>query len=381
MADHVPVTINYQHFLQKLLDAAPWPVIIIDRSVCICFYNLLAAQLFDATSPLLHVKLDAVIADAAIMQLVQESVYSGRVRRGEYTQGTSGRAWNISVTPLEHAPRSVEATLADALAGQEGSLYAYFAIAIEDLTELRRLERVRRDFIANISHELRTPLASVRLLAETLEDAIDTDRDKAQTFLERIETEVMHLTALVSELLELSRIESGLVPMAIEPVEAGPLVHEVMARMLPQAQRHRVRLCTEIQQGNSLVAADSKQIARVLVNLVHNAIKFTPSGGSVTVGTSLQPGGRSQRFFVRDTGVGISSEELPRIFERFYKADRARSKTDFVGPGGGGSGLGLAIARHVVEAHGGRIKAESTPGNGSTFTFTLPVAARSEAFL
>jgi two-component system, OmpR family, phosphate regulon sensor histidine kinase PhoR len=167
--------------------------------------------------------------------------------------------------------------------------------------------------------------------------------------------------------------------MVIEPVEAGQLVHEVIARMLPQAQRHRVALHTQIEQGNSLVAADSKQIARVLVNLVHNAIKFTPSGGSVMVGTLLQPGGRSQRFFVRDTGVGIRPEELPRIFERFYKADRARSKADFIGPGGGGSGLGLAIARHVVEAHGGRIKAESTPGSGSTFTFTLPVAVRDEA--
>jgi len=247
------------------------------------------------------------------------------------------------------------------------------------LTELRRLERVRRDFITNISHELRTPLASVRLLAETLEDAIDTDRDKAQIFLEKIETEVQHLSALVSELLELSRIESGLLPMVIEPVEAGQLVREIMARMLPQAQRHRLTLRTEIQDGHVLVAADSKQIARVLVNLVHNAIKFTPSGGTVTIGTVLERGGQTQRFFVRDTGVGIRPEELPRIFERFYKADRARSKTDFIGPGGGGSGLGLAIARHVVEALGGRIIAESTPGQGSTFTFTLPVIVPSNS--
>ncbi|GAC1614348.1 MAG: hypothetical protein NVS4B7_06390 [Ktedonobacteraceae bacterium] len=177
--------------------------------------------------------------------------------------------------------------------------------------------------------------------------------------------------------MELSRIESGLVPMLIEPVESEQLVREVMARMLPQAQRHRLVLRTEIQEGHTYVAADSKQIARVLVNLVHNAIKFTSSGGVVTIGTCSQTAEQTQRFFVRDTGVGIRPEELPRIFERFYKADRARSKTDFIGPGGGGSGLGLAIARHVVEAHGGRITAESTPGVGSTFTFTLPVAARS----
>ena len=376
MADHTPVTINYQHFFQQLLEAAPWPVIIIDRDLSVCFYNQLAVQLLQSPSPLSHMKLDQLIQDQAIIQLVQESIRSGKVCRGEYVQGSAGRAWKVSVSPLEHEPQVI-----DQSQQQDVHYYAYFAVAIEDLTELRRMERVRRDFIANISHELRTPLASVRLLAETLEEAIDTDRDKAQTFLEKIETEVMHLTGLVTELLELSRIESGLVPMVIEPVEAGQLVREVMARMLPQAQRHRVTLRTEIHQGHSLVGADSKQIARVLVNLIHNAIKFTPSGGVVTIGTRLQPGGRAQSFFVQDTGAGIQPEELSRIFERFYKADRARSKSDFIGPGGGGSGLGLSIARHVVEAHGGRINVESTPGKGSTFTFTLPVTVRSETSL
>ncbi|MBV9230755.1 MAG: hypothetical protein JOZ18_15710 [Chloroflexi bacterium] len=412
--------INYRHFFQKLLEAAPWPIMIVDRSLSICFYNHLAVHLLEATEPLLGTKLDQLVQDQAMLQLVQESIQTEKPRRGELVRSNSGSAWKISVTPLEHTPREANVQVQEASIDQPGhalqaAVYSYFAIAIEDLTELRRLERVRRDFIANISHELRTPLASVRLLAETLEDAIDTDRDKAQTFLEKIETEVQHLTALVSELLELSRIESGLVPMVIEPVEAEQLVREVMARMLPQAQRHRVTLRTEIQQGHILVAADSKQIVRVLVNLVHNAIKFTPSGGTITIGTLLQApplgpaeaqssrkggaalpehlawgtgkqatgphsqtGGETQLFFVRDTGVGIRSEELPRIFERFYKADRARSKADFIGPGGGGSGLGLAIARHVVEAHGGRIVVESTPGHGSTFSFTLPVAAGSD---
>ena len=394
MAEHV--TINYQHFFQRLLEAMPWPVMIIDRDLVICFYNSLAVQLLEATKPMSGTKLDQLIHDQAILQLVQESIQTGKSCRGEYVKDNAGIAWKVSITPLEHTPDQKAGTrlartgvINHAPTMDDGTPcpgddvlsspydYLYFAIAIEDLSELRRLERVRRDFIANISHELRTPLASVRLLAETLEDAIDTDRDKAQMFLEKIETEVQHLTALVSELLELSRIESGLVPMVIEPVEAGQLVREVMARMLPQAQRHRVTLGTEIQDGSTLVAADSKHIARVLVNLVHNAIKFTPSGGKVTIGTLLQTGGQTQRFFVRDTGVGIRAEELPRIFERFYKADRARSKADFIGPGGGGSGLGLAIARHVVEAHGGRIIAESTPGQGSTFSFTLPIMVRS----
>ncbi len=361
MSEHT--AIDYQHFFGKLLEAAPWPGLIVDRHLVIRYYNSLAFQLLATGEPLQDSKLDHHIHDQAFLQLVHESIAQGQLRRGELVKDASAIAWKVSVTPLEHVPFSSNA-----------HNYFYFAIAIEDLTELRRLERVRRDFIANISHELRTPLASVRLLAETLEDAIDTDREKAQVFLEKIETEIQHLTALVSELLELSRIESGLLPMMIEPVEAEQLVREVMARMLPQAQRHRVALRTNIQDGHTRVGADSKQIARVLVNLVHNAIKFTPSGGTVIIGTSLQASNSTQRFFVHDTGVGIRPEELPRVFERFYKADRARSKTDFIGPGGGGSGLGLAIARHVVEAHGGRITVESTPGEGSTFTFTLPVA-------
>lgn len=371
MVEHNPL--HYQHFLHALLEAMPWPVLIVDHALLICACNQLAIQLLDITGEAQGQTLERWLPEEEMLQPVRESVKTGRSQRGSYVKDATGIAWNISVTPLD-VPFEAGGYEYE---GAMNCAPTYFVISIENVSELRRLERVRRDFIANISHELRTPLASVRLLAETLEDAIDTDREKAQVFVEKIETEVQHLTTLVSELLELSRIESGQVPMVVEPVKAEQLVREVMARMLPQAQRHRVSLRTDIHDGETQVAADSKQIVRVLVNLVHNAIKFTSSGGTVTIGTGREQDGKVQRFFVRDTGVGIRPEELPRIFERFYKADRARSKTDFIGPGGGGSGLGLAIARHVVEAHNGRITAESTPGQGSTFTFTLPVAVRS----
>jgi two-component system phosphate regulon sensor histidine kinase PhoR len=367
-------TINYRQFFHGLLEATPWPMLVVDRELSVSYYNQHAVRLLEVTGALNDTRLDQIVQDAAIIQLVQESIQTGSPRSNEYNKGSTGPAWKVSVIPLGHRYYKTKTGQSSKPAGQR---YHYFVIAIEDLTELRRLERVRRDFITNISHELRTPLASVRLLAETLEDAIDTDREKAQTFVEKIEIEVQYLNDLVSELLELSRIESGQVAMTIEPVRAEQLVRETMARMFTLAQRHRVMLRTEIQQGGTMVAADSKQIARVLVNLVHNAIKFTPSGGMIVIGTAPEVEGLTQRFFVRDTGIGIRPEELPRIFERFYKADRARSKADFIGPGGGGSGLGLAIARHVVEAHGGRITAESTVGQGSTFTFTLPVAVQS----
>jgi two-component system phosphate regulon sensor histidine kinase PhoR len=366
-------SIDYRHFLQEMLEAIPWPLFIIDRSLSVHYYNHNAVQLLGTQKSLQHQTLDLLISDKTIVELVQKSIQINQPLEGECTRAGTDTSWKVSVKPLTHAPYAVDTNRYNATPEQT---YRYFSIAIEDLTELRRLERARRDFIANISHELRTPLASVRLLVETLEEAIDTDPDQAQIFIEKIETEVQNLTELVSEILELSRIESGQVPMSIEPVEAEQLVREVMARMLMLAQRYRVQLHTEIAQGKTHVAADSKQILRVLVNLVHNAIKFTPSGGTVVIGTRLEEGGNMQSFFVSDTGIGIPPEDLRRIFERFYKVNQARSKADYIGgPGGGGSGLGLAIARHVVEAHGGRIKAESVVGRGSRFTFALPVVS------
>ncbi|HEV2579709.1 MAG TPA: ATP-binding protein [Ktedonobacteraceae bacterium] len=357
--------IDYEHFFRQLLDALLLPLVIVDASLVIRFSNDKARTLFGMSEPVEGMLLERVIHDEGVLQMIRRSIEARQPAREERLTGEaermSGSAWLVSVRPLAHS--------------KTARTLRYFAVVIEDLTELRRLERARRDFVANISHELRTPLASVRLLVETLEEAIDTDPEQAQVFVGKIENEIEHLSMLVAELLDLSRIESGQTPMVIEPVEAEQLVREVMARMLPLAQRHRVSLRTEIEQGQTLVAADVKQVARVLVNLAHNAIKFTPSGGAVVIGTCAQSS-NLQAFYVRDTGVGIAPEDLPRIFERFYKVNRARSKADFIGPGGAGTGLGLAIARHVVEAHGGRIKAESVPGQGSVFTFTLPNTTR-----
>lgn len=365
------IPINYRIFFEQMVPVFRWPFVIIDTDLVIRYFNEWAQVLFETSESLASVSIERFITNPAILLFIQQCVETRAMGSEEHSGGNDGAGveWNITVTPLAHEKTRKK--------------IRFFAVVIEDFTELRRLERARRDFVANISHELRTPLASVRLLAETLEDAIDTDPEQAQVFVEKIENEVAALTSLVTELLDLSRIESGKTPMSIEPVEAELLVREVMARMLPQAQRHRVSLRTEIEQGKTLVAADSKQITRVLVNLLHNAIKFTPSGGTVVVGTRpTSSEGTTQSFFVRDTGAGIPPEDLPRIFERFYKVNRARSKASYSMPGvqeGGGSGLGLAIARHVVEAHGGRIKAESVSGQGSTFTFTLPVIRHTNA--
>lgn len=258
-------------------------------------------------------------------------------------------------------------------------------IILQDLTRVRRLETVRRDFISNISHELRTPMASLKALVDTLRDGALDDPPAAQRFLDRMEVEVDALTQMVHELLELSRIESGRAPIRLGPVTVAEVVIPAVERLRPQAERADLHLIADVPPGLPLILADAERAQQVVTNLVHNAIKFTPAGGEVLVSGSrvhvsedgtIQPAtlnlepealppGDWVVISVADTGVGIPPEDLPRIFERFYKADRARS--------GGGTGLGLAIAKHIVQAHKGHIWAESpATTQGSTFFVAIP---------
>lgn len=237
-------------------------------------------------------------------------------------------------------------------------------LVFQDLTRIRKLETVRRDFVSNVSHELRTPLASLKALAETLEsDAID-DPMAARRFLQQMEVEIDNMIQMVQEFLDLSRIESGRAAFDRHPVDPRDLVAHAVERMKLQVERSGLTI--EIADPGRVpeVNANAERIEAVLINLLHNAIKFTPPGGKITV--AVEQKGENAVFSVRDTGVGIDPENLSRIFERFYKADQSRS--------GGGTGLGLSIARHTIEAHGGKIWAESTPTEGSVFSFSLPLA-------
>ncbi len=246
---------------------------------------------------------------------------------------------------------------------------------VQDLTRVRRLETIRRDFISNISHELRTPLASLKALTETLQGGALADPEAGPWFLERIITEVDALSQMAQELLDLSRIESGQVQLDLADLPAKELLDSAAERMRMQAERAEIDLGVECADDRLMVRADQTRLEQVLVNLIHNAVKFTRGGGSVTL--SAAPAGEFDtdgattpmvRFAVRDTGVGIPTDDLPRIFERFYRVDKSRT--------GGGTGLGLSIGRHIVEAHGGRIWAESEEGRGSTFYFTIPAAGQ-----
>jgi two-component system, OmpR family, phosphate regulon sensor histidine kinase PhoR len=239
-------------------------------------------------------------------------------------------------------------------------------IVLNDVSEVRLLRAIRRDFVANVSHELRTPLASIRLLVDTLESGALTDIEVAGGFVHRIGVESDHLIQMVTELLDLARIESGQLPQKREPVSLPEVIVQVVDRLSVVAEDKGLQVRADVPADLPLALANADQVGQVLMNLLFNAVKFTPAGGSVWVRARFEDG--SLAVIVEDTGAGIPRDDLVRVFERFYKSDKSRARTS------GGTGLGLPIARHIVEAHGGTIWADSEEGSGSTFTFTLPLA-------
>ena len=244
-------------------------------------------------------------------------------------------------------------------------------VVLEDATELRRLQQIRSEFIDNLSHELRTPLSTVSLLAETLaRDAASSDvPERMRERITKIEVETGHLVQMVGELLDLARIEGGTQLNLDDDVDLGRLAETSIERLRLFADRNGVTLVVDAEPGLPTVHGDEARLGQVFVNLVHNAIKFSPDGGEVRV--TVRGGDGELIATVADQGIGVAKADRVRIFERFYKADRARLR-------GGGTGLGLSIARHVVEGHGGTIRVESEEGRGSAFTFTIPVARRAD---
>jgi two-component system phosphate regulon sensor histidine kinase PhoR len=239
-------------------------------------------------------------------------------------------------------------------------------VVLVDVTEIRRLEAVRKDFVANVSHELRTPLTAVRTAVETARATLRQDAGEADRFLAIADRHAERLTALVRDLLDLSRVESGQLALEIGPVAAAEVAGEVLAVFGEPAARRRLTMTADFPADLPLVLADWEALVQVLTNLVENAIKYCDEGGTVTV--SGRPGGLGVQVLVRDSGPGIAAKHLPRLFERFYRVDPGRSRER------GGTGLGLSIVKHLCEAMGGTVSVESQPGKGSTFTVDLPVA-------
>jgi two-component system phosphate regulon sensor histidine kinase PhoR len=236
-----------------------------------------------------------------------------------------------------------------------------------DLTAIRRLEQMRRDFVANVSHELKTPVTSIRGFAETLLDGAMEEHETCKEFLQIILKESIRLQRLVSDLLDLSQIESKQFRLKLENHDVERLVHPVVKTLEDQIRGKQLALAVEIPE-NFVVQVDADRFQQILLNLLANAMNYTPAGGKITL--RVEKVENHWRLIVADTGIGIPKEDLPRIFERFYRVDKARSRDS------GGTGLGLAIVKHLVEVHHGKIQVESTLGKGTCFTLTFPMQVK-----
>ena len=314
-------------------------LLLLDADRRIAWGNAGAWVLFGRTQPAIGESFIALVGDAELNQAALDAVAGDRpvIRQA----AVAGRTLRLRAVPVT----------------ETGGV----ALSIEDVTELQRLGRARRDLVANISHELRTPLANLVLATETLRQGGRGDKALRQRLLDQIEEEVQLLSQLSQEMMDLAQIESGQAILRLVPTEVALLVRRGVKHLRPQMKAKGQQLTLAVP-ADLLALADEQHVARVVSNLLHNAIKFTPEGGSIAI--HAEAAGDDVRICVSDTGPGIPQAEQTRIFERFYKADRARTH--------GGTGLGLAIARHIVEGHGGRIWVESAAGQGATFCFTLP---------
>jgi two-component system phosphate regulon sensor histidine kinase PhoR len=328
--------------LATVLEQMTDGVLIVDEQGLIQFANPAAGRLFQ-TSNLTNRSVVEVIRNHQLVEAWRRCRQTREMQSESVEVPTRHQYLQLVVIPDSHS---------------SGSL-----LLVQDLTRVRRLETVRRDFISNLSHELRTPLASLRALTETLQDGALDDPPAARRFIDQIQIEVDALTQMATELLELSRIESGRLALDLKPVVPRDLLDSASRRMQLQAERAGLNLHVECPNDLPKVKIDSQRLEQVLVNLLHNAVKFTRPGGEVVLGAEAGIG--EVRFAVRDTGIGIPADDISRIFERFYRVDRSRS--------GSGTGLGLSIAKHIVEAHKGRIWVESVEGQGSMFYFTMPI--------
>lgn len=337
----------------RMLEAMQEGVLVLDRERRILLVNpALRDMLLLARNVVGQMPIET-IRNTELQAVLDGAADSGQPASGEVEiGGVRPRRFMVHATPLTGEPRGLVAVFVD-------------------VTEIRRLESMRKDFVANVSHELRTPITAVRSAAETARRTVEKDPEAALRFIDMIERNACRLQELVEDLLELSRIESKQVRPQAESVDIPAVAEQVVALFREQAGGKRLKLLVSpVSPPPSPARGDRRAIEQVLTNLVENAVKYCPDEASVTIRVS--PDGaeapRTVRISVVDTGPGIEPKHLPRLFERFYRADKGRSRDM------GGTGLGLSIVKHLVEAMDGKVGVESKPGKGTTFWFTLPAA-------
>jgi len=336
--------------LRSVLDGMVEGVLLTDPAGTILLANPAFGRIFDVQLPVEGRRPLEVARVPALQEAVEAALTTDKSIAREFTlPGSPGRFIRASLAAIREGGRRVGAVA-----------------VFHDVTDLKRLETIRREFVANVSHELRTPLTAIRGYAETLKDGGLGDPARAAEFTEVIHRNTLRLQSLIEDLLDLSSIEQGQARITLGPVRLREVAVQAEAVIRPAAERKGQSLSFDLPAAVPDPVADRDRLAQVLINLLDNAVKFTPEKGTVTV-TARRADGRVV-VAVTDTGAGIPPDEVDRIFERFYRVDRSRDRRE------GGTGLGLAIAKHLVQAMGGTIEVKSVPGSGTTFRLTFPAA-------
>jgi two-component system phosphate regulon sensor histidine kinase PhoR len=340
---------------KTVLDNMVTGIILLDEAQNITLLNNRAAQMIDYTPTQLIGQLYSTIKHPVeLPALIQSCIESGRSIREELTiYYPIERIVEINIVPLYF----------------EGERYRGLIAMIHDITTIRKLEMMRREFVANVSHEIKTPLTALKGFAETLLSGALDDRETAQTFLQIIYNEANRLNRLITDILQLSKMESGQYTLSYSPVELKPLFEKLLKMMKTQADGKSIAMHIKVDDA-MYIEADEDLLMQILINLTSNAINYTPNGGKVAISAAYmdtQDDSEKIRIVVSDTGIGIPKQDQERIFERFYRVDKARSRDS------GGTGLGLSIVKHLVELHHGTISVESRHGFGSEFSIELPL--------
>lgn len=358
--------------LQDVLDNMTSGVVMVGDDGRITIYNRLAETLLGSAArervgrPYTDIK-----QHVELVGLIREGLETGTPQYRELqVYYPEERLLQLSLVPLEMSEREGESVGArEGAEAGEGETLTGLLVVLQDVTAIRRLENMRSEFVANVSHELKTPVAAVKGFAETLLSGAMDDRETARSFLTIIHDESERLNRLIGDILELSKIESRRSPLQFSPVDFGAFLQRMNELFAPEAARKSIVLDLQAEDGLHL-EADEDRLGQIMLNLLQNGINYTPEGGRVQVRAETFTDGNEEdwvRIVVSDTGIGIPKKDIPRIFERFYRVDKARSRSS------GGTGLGLSIVKHLVELHHGSIRVESTVGVGTRFILELPL--------
>lgn len=323
--------------------------LVLDQARRILFANPFFVRSFRLRGDIVGRSIEDIIFDNTLIKAIDSFSGSGECPLNEIEINDGERSFKVRIVALE----------------EEGE--ARILLFVKDITEEKRVEAIKKDFVANVSHELRTPLASIKGYSETLLDGGVEDDDTRCEFLRIIDKHATRMSRLIDDLLVLSKLESHQLPIECESLDITQIISSTIASFEKQAGDKGISLGVELSGGVRNVCADCDRIEQVLVNLLDNAIKYTTQGGSVKV--AVYNDGDEVRVDVKDSGMGIPTADIPRIFERFYRVDKARSREL------GGTGLGLAITKHIIQVLGGRVWVESVPGEGSVFSFALKAAS------